>query len=135
MCNLDVHLLLKDRDGNKVIEYNSINADGQQFSIDLAKSLLEQFKEQDNTRNFRRYTDYDYDNLKTQPRGADNFDIQDQMSSMPEWKNLLKEAASLPLNTIPVDTSANYTTSTDDLKTYSTPQMTENCIESHPSSH
>lgn len=107
MCNLDVHLILKDRDGNKVIEYNSINADGQQFSIDLVKSLLEQYKEQDNARNFRRYTDYDYDNLKTQPRGADNFDIQDQMSSMPEWKNLLKVGASLPLNTIPVDTNAN----------------------------
>ena len=28
MCNLDIHIVLKDRDFNKVIEYKSISPDG-----------------------------------------------------------------------------------------------------------
>lgn len=41
MCNLDIHIVLKDRDFNKVIEYNSISNDGFIFTIDHAKALLD----------------------------------------------------------------------------------------------
>ena len=64
MCDLDIHIVLRDREFNKVVEYNSINADGQTFSIEAAKKLIEQFTQIASKKYFRVYTDADYENLK-----------------------------------------------------------------------
>ena len=53
MCDLDIHIVLKDRETKKVIEYSSIGADGQSFGIDDAKSILDQFKKKTFVRNYK----------------------------------------------------------------------------------
>ena len=63
MCDLDVHIVLKDRESNKVIEYSSINADGQSFSIENAKLVLDHLTAKHIVRNYRHYTDLDYESL------------------------------------------------------------------------
>lgn len=65
MCNLDIFILMKDRDSNKVIEYASIDANHQVFTLKNVLEILDKFKDVDRmARNFRRYTDHDYEALK-----------------------------------------------------------------------
>ena len=74
MCNLDIHIVLKDRDFNKVIEYNSVSKDEKQFTIQAAKELLDSLSGLALRRNYKLYTDDDYENLKKHPRGGDFLD-------------------------------------------------------------
>ena len=95
MCNLDIHIVLKDRDFNKVIEYNSISTDGFVFTIDAAKSLLDQLKGISRRRNYKLLTDDDYENLKAHPRGGDFLD-QEFLDDMPVRDQDLLATTSLP---------------------------------------
>ena len=65
MCDLDIHIALKDRESGKFIEYSSIGTDGQLFTIEHVKAVLEEFKSRNFARNYRMYTDNDYEGLKT----------------------------------------------------------------------
>lgn len=76
MCNLDVFIVLRDRDFGKVIEYNSISADGQAFTIKGAEAVLDKYKSTLHRRNFKQYTDADYENLKVHHRNGDLFDSE-----------------------------------------------------------
>lgn len=95
MCNLDIHIVLKDRDFNKVIEYNSISSDGKQFTIEAAKELLDSMKGNVRRRNFKLYTDEDYENLKAHPRGGDFLD-HESIEESPLKEHELKATCSLP---------------------------------------
>ena len=95
MCNLDIHIVLKDRDFNKVIEYNSISTDGFVFTIDAAKSLLDQLKGLARRRNYKLLTDDDYENLKAHPRGGD-FLEHDSLDDLPVREQDLLAKAALP---------------------------------------
>ena len=44
MCDLDIHITLKDRESGRIIEYSSIDADGRIFTIEDAKTILDQLK-------------------------------------------------------------------------------------------
>ena len=76
MCNLDIHIVLKDRDCNKVIEYNSVSSDGKKFTVQAAKELLDSLSVLALRRNYKLYTDDDYENLKKHPRGGDFLDLE-----------------------------------------------------------
>ena len=76
MCNLDIHIVLKDRDFNKVIEYNSVSTDGKQFTVEAAKEFLDSLNGLALRKNYKLYTDDDYENLKTHPRGGNFFNQQ-----------------------------------------------------------
>lgn len=95
MCNLDIHIVLKDRDFNKVIEYNSISNDGFIFTIDHAKALLDQLKVSGHRRNYKLLTDDDYENLKVHPRGGDFLD-QESLYDLPVRVQDLITTAALP---------------------------------------
>ena len=82
MCNLDIHIVLKDRDFKKVIEYNSVSSDGRQFTVEAAKELLDSMSGLALRRNYKLYTDDDYENLKTHPRGVDFLD-QESLDNLP----------------------------------------------------
>ena len=82
MCNLDIHIVLKDRDFNKVIEYNSVSYDGKQFTIQAAQELLDSLSGLALRRNYKLYTDDDYENLKTHARGGDFLD-QESLNDLP----------------------------------------------------
>ena len=82
MCNLDIHIVLKDRDFNKVIEYNSVSKDEKQFTIQAAKELLDSLSGLALRRNYKLYTDDDYENLKTHPRDGDFLD-QESLDNLP----------------------------------------------------
>ena len=72
MCNIDIFILMKDRDSSKVIQYNSIGLDGRtNFTIESARKELEKFDNMAVIRNFKHYTDLDYESLKQQPRYND----------------------------------------------------------------
>ena len=74
MCDLDIHITMQDREFNKVIEYNSLNADGHVFCIEAVNALIEQFRDQMNSKYYKIYTDDDYESLKVQPRGGEYMD-------------------------------------------------------------
>ena len=74
MCDMDIHIVLKDREFNKIIEYSSLSANGEVFSIDTAQVHVHQFRQLMSKKFFRVYTDEDYEALKAQPRGADYLD-------------------------------------------------------------
>ena len=95
MCNLDIHIVLKDRDFNKVIEYNSVSSDGAQFTIEAAKQLLDTLSGNTRRRNYKLYTDDDYENLKVHPRGGDFLD-HESLDDSPVKELELKATAHLP---------------------------------------
>ena len=95
MCNLDVHIVLKDRDFNKVIEYNSVSSEGAQFTIEAAKLLLDSLRGNIRRRNYKLYIDDDYENLKAHPRGGDFLDHK-SMDDSPVKELELKATAHLP---------------------------------------
>ena len=46
MCNIDVFILMKDRDSSRVVQYNSIGLDGAtNFTIEKAWQELKKFKD------------------------------------------------------------------------------------------
>ena len=83
MCDLDVHIVFRDRDTGRLIEYESINADGEHFKLDLAKSLVDKIKACPVVRNYKLYTDDDYQSLqvnhKTTEKLEDIVIMQSQM--------------------------------------------------------
>ena len=82
MCELDIHIALWDRSMNKLVEYGSTAADGQFFSFDRLRQVAESFRNVTSSRFYKLYTDLDYDNLKTQPRGSDGLD-EEQVERLP----------------------------------------------------
>lgn len=96
MCDLDIHIVLRDREFNKVVEYQSLKADGQVFTIEDAKKYIEQFNGVASRKFFRIYNDNDYDSLKVQPRGGD-FHDDESVEKMAVDHNQLMATASLPM--------------------------------------
>ena len=78
MCNLDIFIMINDRDSSRVLEYNSIHPVTQHlFGIDdafkLATNYINAITNQ--TRFYKWYTDADYESLKQQPRIQDLLEI------------------------------------------------------------
>ena len=109
MCNLDVHIVMRDRDVNKVIEYNSISHDKSVFTMEDAKALIEQFKGNPKRRNFKLYTDDDYDSLKVHPRGGDFLDHNSDddlavglLAPQPTSRSSMAPRMPIAISTLPV---------------------------------
>ena len=96
MCDLDIHITMRDREFNKVIEYNSLKADGHVFCIEAVNALIEQFRDQMNSKYYKIYTDDDYESLKVQPRGGEFMD-DESIEQSPVDAQLTTAAASLPV--------------------------------------
>ena len=78
MCNLDIFILINDRDSSRVLEYNSMHPVTQQlFGIeDAFKHATNCMNAITNQSRFcKRYTDTDYESLKQQPRIQDLLEI------------------------------------------------------------
>ena len=81
MCNLDIYILTKDRDSAKVVQYNSVGPlNNHHFTIDKVILELAKFKDMHVVRNFKHYTDLDYEALKQQPRLNDFGDHRHQLT-------------------------------------------------------
>ena len=97
MCNLDIFIMINDRDSSRVLEYNSTHPVTQQlFGIEdafkHATNCLNAITNQ--TRFYKRYTDTDYESLKQQPRIQDLLDIysndpveETQLPKLPQPQN------------------------------------------------
>ena len=79
MCNLDIFIMINDRDSSRVLEYNSMHPVTKQlFGIEDALKHATEYVNQitNQTRNYKRYTDTDYETLKQQPRIQDLLDSE-----------------------------------------------------------
>ena len=81
MCNLDIFILINDRDTSRVTEYNSLTpaSHGNQdlFSIERVLESIKGIDATHSNRSYRKYTDDDYEALKQQPRISELLDLVD----------------------------------------------------------
>ena len=83
MCNLDIFILINDRDTSRVTEYNSLASASQGnqdlFSIERVNECIRRIDRHfiQLNKSYKKYTDADYEALKQQPRNSELFDLTD----------------------------------------------------------
>ena len=85
MCNLDIHLVVHDIEYGKVTEYASTNLSGASFTLTMAQDLINKIKAVQQGRNYRMFTDLDYQSLQVQPRDKNiSISIIDEFPEIPK---------------------------------------------------
>ena len=76
MCDLDIAIIIRDREMDKITQYCSGSQEKGMFTIDEVVKALQ--KEEYLDRNVKLYNDNDYNSLKTKPKVRKNKNKKDE---------------------------------------------------------